>query len=167
MAGKSSEVGSFSECFENHCDLLVHLFVLFSQHTHFLATQPLGDGRVFSQDSLSPQMDQKKKSLGFKLFSAFHLLVIPTTASCVVRGSLYRSAARTWQQQVLLYSPSFSISPSFKINVLCATLFLHGLIRASREGVLELVSLSPAARILSHLSRMLDNKLMRRWWWHP
>lgn len=60
LAGISSEVGSWSDCFENHPDFLVHLFVLFFQDTH-LATLPLGVGGVFPQDTLSSQMDQKKE----------------------------------------------------------------------------------------------------------
>lgn len=90
LAGISSEVGSWSDCFENHPDFLVHLFVLFFQDTH-LATLPLGVGGVFPQDTLSSQMDQKKekKSWACELLSAFHLLVIPTALSSVIRGSLY------------------------------------------------------------------------------
>lgn len=65
-------------------------------------------------------------------------------------------------------SPFFPSSPSsFKINVLCATLLRHGLIQASRGGVLELVSLSLAAQSPSRLSRMLDKKLIQRRWRHP
>lgn len=172
LAVKSSEVASWSDfwggflSFES-LDLLLHLFVLFFQDTHSL----LGNATTWGWLGVYPRHlvstdgpKQGKKSLFCELLSAFHLLVIPIASSCVIFVLIGCLHVATTDSP--LFS-SFSFSLSFKINVLCATPLHYGLIRVSGEGVLELVSLSPAARILSHLSRMLDNKLMRRRWRHP
>lgn len=176
LAVKFSEVASWSYfrggflSFESHRDLLLHLFELFFQGTHSLlgSATPWGWLGVSSRHLVStdgPKQGEKKFVLRASFCLPFarysHRIELSHPRFFVLIGCLHVATTDS-----PLFS-SFSFSPSFKINVLCATPLHYRLIRASGEGVLELVSLSPAARILSHLSRMLDNKLMRRRWRHP